>query len=121
MSTSLVPTSQVIPLDTVVFTGITGLTLGDGLSWLLRSLRATYDRLTEVSLVTADGGEITVDDSSHSDAMWALKGSREGLGIVTQFQFETTQLRETVCGTLRIPTDDSRTYRSFSNLAEWMV
>src|ERR1700704_953785 len=54
--------------------GVTGYTLGGGLSWLGRKYGWACNRVTAIELVTADGEARTVDSASDPDLFWALRG-----------------------------------------------
>src|SRR5215831_5687633 len=55
-------------------TGIGGYTLGGGLGWLMSKYGLAADNLDSVELVTASGEVLQVDEASHSDLFWALRG-----------------------------------------------
>jgi len=56
-------------------TGLSGLTLGGGLGWLMGKYGLAIDNLLAVDLVTADGQPIRASASEHPDLFW---GVREG-------------------------------------------
>ena len=62
-------------------TGIGGYTLGGGLGWLMAKFGLASDNLLGVELVTADGRVLEVDDDSHPDLMWALRGGGGNFGV----------------------------------------
>jgi FAD/FMN-containing dehydrogenase len=69
-------------------TGVSGLTLGGGLGWLLRKHGLALDNLLSVDIVTADGLFITADKTQHADLFWAVRGGGGNFGIVTSFKFK---------------------------------
>ena len=93
---ALVPQGGVVPAGVVSETGIAGLTLGGGFGWLSRRWGLTCDHLVEVELVTTAGATLTVDEASHPELFWALRGGGGGFGIVTRFRFRVRPFEPTV-------------------------
>jgi FAD/FMN-containing dehydrogenase len=54
--------------------GIGGLTLGGGVGYLVRKYGLTIDDLLGAEVVTADGEQLRVDEGSHPDLFWAIRG-----------------------------------------------
>ncbi len=77
-----------VPLGIVSCTGIGGLTLCGGHSWLNRKHGFACDNLVSVDLVTADGGYLTASRSENADLFWAVRGGGGNFGVVTSFEFE---------------------------------
>jgi len=69
-------------------TGIAGLTLCGGHSWLTRKHGFACDNLVSVDLVTADGRYLTASETENADLFWAVRGGGGNFGIVTSFEFE---------------------------------
>ncbi|MFD3687576.1 FAD-binding oxidoreductase [Nocardiopsis sp. NPDC058631] len=63
--------------------GAVGYTLGGGLPVLGRTFGWAADRVRGVGLVTADGHSLQVGPDGHADLFWALRGARNGFGVVT--------------------------------------
>lgn len=67
--------------------GVSGLTLGAGIGWMVRKHGLAIDSLQSVELVTANGEVITASDSSHPDLFWAVRGGGGNFGVATAFEF----------------------------------
>ena len=83
--------------------GISGLTLGGGIGWLVRKYGLAIDALVAVEIVTADGREITASEDSHPDLFWAVRGGGGNFGVVTRFQFKLYPVGEILGGALFMP------------------
>jgi len=103
---------------TVSNTGVSGLTLGGGLGWLMGKHALACDNLLSVDLVTADGTFLTASESQHADLFWALRGGGGNFGVATSFEFKLHEVGPTVLGGLVIhPLSEARSvlrfYRDF--------
>jgi FAD/FMN-containing dehydrogenase len=83
--------------------GISGLTLGGGIGWLVRKYGLAIDALVAVEIVTADGRLITASEDSHPDLFWAVRGGGGNFGVVTRFQFKLYPVGEILGGALFMP------------------
>jgi FAD/FMN-containing dehydrogenase len=75
------------PVGTVSTTGIAGLTLGGGQSWLASKYGFAIDNLLSVDIVTADGSLRTASATQHEDLFWAIRGAGHNFGVVTSFEY----------------------------------
>ena len=83
--------------------GIGGLTLGGGVGYLVRKYGLTIDDLLAAEIVTADGRLLRVDDKTHPDLFWAIRGGGGNFGIATRFQFRLHDVATVVGGMLILP------------------
>jgi FAD/FMN-containing dehydrogenase len=67
--------------------GVTGYTLGGGLSPLSRTFGFAVDRVTRLTVLDAEFREVEVDAEREPELFWALRGGGSQ-GIVTEVQFE---------------------------------
>ncbi|MGA5039583.1 FAD-binding oxidoreductase [Streptomyces capoamus] len=79
-----------IPAGSCPTVGVSGLVLGGGHGVASRAYGLTCDSLTQATLITADGTQVTADATHHSDLFWALRGAGNGnFGVVTELHFRT--------------------------------
>ncbi len=76
-----------VPLGVVTGTGIAGLTLCGGHSWLTRKHGFACDNLLSVDMVTAEGRFLTASENQNADLFWAVRGGGGNFGIVTSFEY----------------------------------
>ncbi len=102
-----------VPLGIVSQTGIAGLTLCGGHSWLNRKHGFACDNLISVDLVTADGRYLTASETENADLFWAVRGGGGNFGIVTAFEFEAHPIgpEVTFCAPFYPMEDAARIFR----------
>jgi FAD/FMN-containing dehydrogenase len=83
--------------------GLGGITLGGGVGFLARKHGLTIDSLLAADIVTADGEVLRVDEQSHPDLFWAIRGGGGNYGIATRFQFRLHPVDQVVGGMLVLP------------------
>jgi FAD/FMN-containing dehydrogenase len=84
-------------------TGVSGLTLGGGLGWLVRKHGLALDNLLSVDMVTADGHLLEASETQNEDLFWAIRGGGGNFGIVTSFEFRVHPALTTLAGLLLHP------------------
>jgi len=98
--------------------GVTGYTLGGGLSWLGRRYGFACNRVAAIELVTADGEARTVDAENDADLFWALRGGGGGYAVVVALHVDLLPLAEVYAGALLFPAevgaDAVRAYRDWT-------
>ncbi len=101
--------------------GVTGYTLGGGLSWLGRKYGWACNNVTSIELVAADGEPRTVDAISDPDLFWALRGGGGGYAIVTALHVNLFPVAEAYAGALLFSPDVTeeglRRYRDWTSEA----
>ncbi len=83
--------------------GVTGFTLGGGLSWLGRHYGFACNRVRAIEMVTADGEARTVDAGNEPDLFWALRGGGGDYGIVTALHLNLVPVETAYAGVLIFP------------------
>ena len=83
--------------------GIGGITLGGGVGFLVRRFGLTIDALLAADVVTAAGEILHVDETSHPDLFWAIRGGGGNFGVVTRFRFRLDEVPEVFGGILILP------------------
>jgi FAD/FMN-containing dehydrogenase len=96
--------------------GVGGLTLGGGIGGMVRAWGLAADQLVGAQLVTADGRVEEVQDATHPELMWALRGGGGNFGVVTRFDFRAHELRGVVLAVLGVVGDARPVLRSLRDL-----
>lgn len=87
---ALTAKGMTIPAGSCPTVGVSGLTLGGGHGVVSRAYGLTCDSLTQATLITADGKQLTANAREHKDLFWALRGAGNGnFGVVTELHFKT--------------------------------
>jgi len=80
------------PSGTFYDTGVAGLTLTGGLSFLLGTAGFACDALIGAELVAADGVVTDVNAETDPELLWALRGGGGNFGVVTRLRFSLIPL-----------------------------
>lgn len=83
--------------------GVTGFTLGGGLSWLGRRYGFACNRVRAIELVGADGEARTVDGENDPDLFWALRGGGGDYAVVTALHLNLVPIADIYAGALLYP------------------
>ena len=83
--------------------GVTGYTLGGGLSWLARRHGLAANSVTAIELVLPDGRSTRADAGEEPDLFWALRGGGGSFGVVTAIEMTLYPIREIYAGGLFFP------------------
>lgn len=98
--------------------GVTGYTLGGGLSWLGRKYGWACNRVAALEVVTADGEARTVDSATEPDLFWALRGGGGGYAVVTALHLDLVPVADVYAGALLFPpeltVEGTRAYRDWT-------
>jgi hypothetical protein len=98
--------------------GVTGYTLGGGLSWFGRLHGFACNNVKAIEVVTAEGEQRTVDANDDPDLFWALRGGGGGYAIVTALHLALLPIDEVYGGVLIFPaelgTGAFRAYRDWA-------
>jgi FAD/FMN-containing dehydrogenase len=85
--------------------GVGGLATGGGVGWLVRDYGLTIDRVRAAEVVLADGRIVRTDTDHEPDLFWTVRGAGAGVGIVTAFDIEATELRDIGVAQLALAAD----------------
>jgi len=85
--------------------GVVGYLVGGGLGPLARSHGFSSDFVTGMTVVTGAGNLVEATADENPDLFWALRGGKEGLGIVTQVRLRLVELASLYGGSLTFEGD----------------
>jgi FAD binding domain/Berberine and berberine like len=115
------PFGLVTTTGNVAGTGLSGLTLGGGLGWLMGKYGLTIDNLLSVDMVTADGRVLRASATEHADLFWGVRGGGGNFGIVTAFEYQLHPVGAVLAGKVVYPLSRAREvlrfYREYTSSA----
>jgi FAD/FMN-containing dehydrogenase len=98
-------------------TGISGLTLGGGVGWLMGRCGLVCDNTLSYDVVLASADLIRAGASEHPDLFWALKGGGGNFGVVTSITYRLHPISTVISGMIPHPLAHAREvlrfYRDF--------
>ncbi len=111
-----------IPSGDCPSVGIGGLALGGGVGFLSRMYGLTCDSIINITLLTAQGTVIVVDENNDPDLFWALCGAGAGsYGIVLGFTFNMYFIPEVSYVSLIWNWDPAQAAQIFNAWQTWIA
>lgn len=108
-------------VGTISPTGLSGLTLGGGIGWLMGKYGLTVDSLLAVDIVTADGQVRRASATEHPDLFWGVRGGGGNFGVVTSFKLQLHPVGTLLAGMVVHPMARAREvlrfYREYTSTA----
>jgi hypothetical protein len=102
---------------TVSTVGVSGFTLGGGLSYLTRKHGLAIDNLVGADVVLADGSQVRAGEDGDQDLLWALAGGGGNFGVVTELRMRLHPVSTVIGGPMLFRLKDteriSRLYRDW--------
>ncbi|MFC7406003.1 FAD-binding oxidoreductase [Georgenia alba] len=80
--------------------GVSGLTLGGGIGWMVRRYGLAIDNLVGARIVTADGSILRASAAENPDLFWAIRGGGGNVGVVVDLDFVAQPVETVVFGTI---------------------
>ena len=87
-------------LGIVSMTGISGLTLGGGLGWLMGKHGLACDNVLSADVVTAEGKLVTANATENQDLFWGVRGAGANFGVVTSLEYRLHPVAPVLAGML---------------------
>jgi len=81
-------------------TGISGLTLGGGLGWLMPKYGLALDNLRSAEMVMADGSVARASAEENPDLFWAIRGGGGNFGIAASLEYALHPVGPVIAGGL---------------------
>ena len=98
--------------------GVVGYLLGGGIGWLTRQYGAGAVSIRSLELVTADGDLLHVNEATHPDLLWGLRGGGGNFGIVTALECDLYPVKDVFGGQVVYPIAQGK--EVFNAYLEWV-
>ncbi|KAJ5654157.1 hypothetical protein N7490_001160 [Penicillium lividum] len=82
--------------------GVPGLLLAGGINFYGNQVGFACTTVINYEVILADGSLVQVNQTSHPDLFWALKGGSSNFGLVTRFDMETIPSRKVWAGSYTV-------------------
>lgn len=97
--------------------GVVGYTLSGGVGWMVRQYGAAAGSVRFAEVVTSDGRLLQVNEQSHSELFWGLRGGGGNFGIVTALELELYPVKEVFGGFVAYPLAQGK--EALTAYAQW--
>jgi FAD binding domain len=97
--------------------GFTGLLVGGGLGHLARSHGFCSDQVVAARVVTGEGEVVVAAADGDADLLWAIRGGKFGLGVITEVTVSLVEVPSLYAGTLFF--DLAESTEPFARWIEW--
>jgi FAD/FMN-containing dehydrogenase len=98
--------------------GVVGYMLGGGIGWLTRQYGPGAKSIRWLEVVTVDGRVLYVNETSHPDLFWGLRGGSGNFGIVTSLELALYPVKEVFGGQAIYSVTDGK--RVLNAYLEWV-
>jgi hypothetical protein len=88
--------------------GVTGYTLGGGMSWMARQFGLQCNNIHAIELVTADARLVRCDELHNTELFWAVRGGGGNFGVVTAIEIDLFPITEVFGGMTIWPADQAK-------------
>ena len=100
----IAPRGLAFPIGHCPSVGLGGYLLAGGMGWNMQTWGPACCNVAAADVVMADGRQERIDDTSHPDLFWALRGGSAGFpGIVTAFVLNLHALPQVVSRSVSFP------------------
>ena len=101
----LAPHKLAISSGDTTSVGVSGLTLGGGVGWMVREHGLAIDNVVAMEMVDAEGKTVRATADENQDLFWALRGGGGNFGVVTAIEFRAHQNDGVFGGTITYGAD----------------